>query len=147
MREHLARWAVAASVITVILLAFLTAQVRQRDAVATSLTTTGSEATQDPAVQQRDTASIARGRAVYAQQRCASCHEIAGAGNPRYPLDGVANRRSASELMAWTVAPSALEDSLPPSAFRRKQQYAGLPAADLNALVAYLSTLRAPGAR
>jgi mono/diheme cytochrome c family protein len=147
MREHLARWAVAASVMTVILLAFLTAQARQRDAVATTPTTTGGDATQLVPEQQRDTSSIARGRAVYAQQRCAACHEIAGAGSPRYPLDGVANRRSASELMAWIVAPAVLQDSLPPSSFRRKQQYAGLPPADLNALVAYLSTLKEPGVR
>jgi cytochrome c553 len=83
-----------------------------------------------------------RGRAVYDAANCARCHSIAGQGNPRNPLDGVAARRTAAELEAWTFGGGAVADSLAPAVLRTKQQYRDLPAADVTALVAYLGTLR-----
>ncbi len=82
------------------------------------------------------------GRAVYDAQRCAVCHSIAGVGSPRSPLDGVGARRDREELEKWIVGAAELEDALPPSTFRRKQAYQALPQAELDALVAYLATLR-----
>lgn len=82
------------------------------------------------------------GRDVYARLGCSRCHSIGGVGNPRAPLDGVGGRRTPEEIRAWTVGSAALQDSLPPAAFRAKQQFATVPPAELNALVAYLAALR-----
>ncbi|HSH16895.1 MAG TPA: c-type cytochrome, partial [Verrucomicrobiae bacterium] len=35
---------------------------------------------------------LERGRTIYGQQGCATCHAIAGSGNPRHPLDGTGDR-------------------------------------------------------
>ena len=83
-----------------------------------------------------------RGRMVFDSLGCARCHSVAGAGSPRYPLDGVGARRNAAQLRAWTQGAEVLADSLPPSAWRTKQAFNALKPADLNALVAYLLSLK-----
>jgi mono/diheme cytochrome c family protein len=89
-----------------------------------------------------------RGLAVYEARGCARCHSVAGLGNERNPLDGVAARRTRDELEAWTVGADALEDSLPPSAFRAKRAYQSLPTDSLGWLLDYLSQLGpGPGAQ
>jgi mono/diheme cytochrome c family protein len=164
MREHLARWAVLVTAIVVVGLAFLAASIRsgnagpeRTDAPAVAPPSALSPGVVPPSAAppsaapppaQSPTAPvvptadrIARGRSVFVEQRCAQCHSIAGVGSPRYPLDGVGARRTPASIRAWTVALPAVEDSLPPGIFRRKRSYQQLPATDLDALVAYLSSL------
>lgn len=86
-------------------------------------------------------ADSARGHAVFLAQNCARCHSVAGVGAARLPLDGVGSRRSAEQLRAWSTGAAVLADSLSPSALRTKQGYQ-LSAADLDALVAFLSSLK-----
>lgn len=87
-----------------------------------------------------------RGGALYAELRCANCHAIAGEGNARAPLDGVAQRRDAAGLRAWIVGDPLLASGLPNRVRVGKSEYAALPEADLDALVAYLQSLPAePG--
>jgi hypothetical protein len=83
-----------------------------------------------------------RGRVVFDSLGCARCHSVAGVGSPRYPLDGVGARRNAAQLRAWTQGADALADSLPPSALRTKQSFQALKPEDLNALVAFLRSLK-----
>jgi hypothetical protein len=83
-----------------------------------------------------------RGRMVFDSAGCTRCHSVAGVGSPRYPLDGVGARRSEAELRAWTQGADALADSLPPSALRSKQAYREMKPADLDALIAFLRSLR-----
>lgn len=83
-----------------------------------------------------------RGRVVFDSVGCARCHSAGGVGSPRYPLDGVGARRSEPELRAWILGADALADSLPPSALRTKQSYRAMKAADLDALVAFLKSLK-----
>lgn len=85
-----------------------------------------------------DAELIARGKSVYAAQRCATCHAIGGAGNRRYPLDGVGARLSDEQLRAWIVAPRTMDPAV------KKRAYDKLPTADVDALVAYLRSLTAP---
>ena len=85
---------------------------------------------------------VARGREVYAQQNCAACHSIAGEGSPRAPLDDVGERHHAADLRAWITGTGAAVDVLAPATVRRKQRYQNVPAGDLDALIAYLSTLK-----
>jgi mono/diheme cytochrome c family protein len=82
-----------------------------------------------------------RGRGVYARERCATCHSIAGEGNPRSPLDGIAGRLAPDELEAWTTGTGPAAERLPAGVVRRKERYRSLPEEDLQALVQYLSTL------
>jgi len=143
MRERLAAALSVVAVALLVLLSGLFARVQNPDRIALD-TAAGAggvtEASPDaPSVSAAD--SIA-GRAVYVANSCASCHAVAGDGNPRYPLDGVGARRTAAELRAWTVGAEVLADSLPPSAFRAKQGYQRIGAEDMAALVQYLSALR-----
>lgn len=81
-------------------------------------------------------AAIERGRQVYTQRRCQACYSIAGVGNTRYPLDGVGSRLTAEEIRKWIVAPREMNPTV------RKKAYDKLPAVDLDALVAYLQSLK-----
>jgi mono/diheme cytochrome c family protein len=86
-------------------------------------------------------ALIATGRSVFETQKCLRCHSIAGKGNPRYPLDGVGQRRTADSIRQWILAPAELKDQLPTGAFQVKQAYRNQSPEDINALVAYLQSL------
>jgi len=85
-----------------------------------------------------DAAAITRGTEVYGEQRCATCHAIGGVGNRRNPLDGVGSRLSADDIRKWIVAPREMNPKV------RKRAYDSLPAADLDALVTYLVSLKKP---
>jgi len=85
-----------------------------------------------------------RGRAAYAQHNCATCHSIAGTGNPRYPLDGTGDRWEPDELRDWIVGTGVAAETLSPAMRRRKQRYQSMPAEELSALVHYLSGLKEP---
>lgn len=87
------------------------------------------------------TDALARGRAVYSELGCASCHSIAGNGNPRNPLDGVGDRRDAAALEAWITGTGAATDELAPAVTKRKQRYRDVAPDDMAALVKYLSSL------
>ncbi len=73
---------------------------------------------------------IARGRAVYLEQRCSMCHSLDGEGNTRSPLDGV-GRLPEKEIRLWIVAPREMDPAVPKRGYR-------LSEGDLDALVAYL---------
>jgi mono/diheme cytochrome c family protein len=89
-----------------------------------------------------DPLTIARGREVYGTITCAACHAVAGVGNPRNPLDGVGLRLSPERILQLTIAAPEVVAELPAGVVGVKQGYAQLPAADLDALVAYLASLR-----
>lgn len=86
-------------------------------------------------------ARAVRGRAIYDAQGCARCHSIAGVGNPRNPLDGVGVRRDAAQLRQWITADRAITEALSTRTRAAKAEYAALPPAELDALVAYLRSL------
>lgn len=85
---------------------------------------------------------LERGRTIYGQQGCATCHAIAGSGNPRYPLDGTGERWTTEELPHWILGTGVTADELSTAVRRHKQRYQSLPTEDLNALVTYLSSLK-----
>ena len=93
-----------------------------------------------PAMAQGD---AEKGKAVYAAQKCSMCHSIAGTGGKASPLDGVGTKLSAADIRAWIVTPKDMEKKTkstkkPPMPDR----YSKLPAADLDALVAYMVSLK-----
>jgi mono/diheme cytochrome c family protein len=95
------------------------------------------------------TASVAfaqdakQGESVYAAQKCQACHAIGGKGNKQNPLDGVGAKLSAAEIKEWIMNPTAMTAKIkstkkPPMPNR----YAKLPPADVDAMVAYLASLK-----
>jgi len=97
-----------------------------------SFVTLGPAAAQD---------QVARGAKVYADQKCSVCHSIAGKGNAKGSLDGVGAKLSADDIRAWIV--DAVGQTAKTKAARKPvmKNYA-LPKEDVDALVAYLSTLK-----
>ena len=87
-------------------------------------------------------ADAARGEAVYAEQKCALCHSIAGKGNPRGSLDGVGTKLSAEDLKQWIVNPREMTAKTKADRKPPMKPYPNLSAADVDALVAYLQTLK-----
>lgn len=88
-------------------------------------------------------AAAEKGKAVFAAQKCSMCHGIAGVGGKSSALDGVGKKLSADEIRAWIVTPKEMEKKTkstkkPPMPDR----YGKLPAADLDALVAYMASLK-----
>ena len=84
-----------------------------------------------------------KGQEVYAAQKCQGCHNIAGKGYKANTLDGVGKKLSADEIRSWITMPKAMatksgSKAKPPMPDR----YAKLPAADIDALVAYMQTLK-----
>jgi len=91
----------------------------------------------------QDAALIKKGQQVYAAQKCQTCHSIAGKGKTTNPLDGVAAKLSADDIKQWILDPKGMaakakSTKKPPMAAK----YSGLPAADVDALVAYLQSLK-----
>ena len=83
------------------------------------------------------------GAQVYAAQKCSVCHSIAGKGGKANPLDGVGAKISADETRQWIVNPKEMatkanSQKKPPMPDR----YSKLPAADIDALVAYMQSLK-----
>lgn len=88
----------------------------------------------------------AAGRRVYEARKCATCHMIAGEGNIRFRLDGVASRLSPPELRGWLTDTGAMERALPKQPAVRMSEWLKttrkISDADRDALVAYLATLK-----
>ena len=85
----------------------------------------------------------AKGQQVYAAQKCSVCHAIAGKGGKSSPLDGVGAKLSAADIKQWIVEPVATAAKVgstkkPPM----PKRYDKLLAADIDALVAYMQTLK-----
>src|SRR5689334_14148557 len=90
-----------------------------------------------------DEAQVKKGHEVYTAQKCQLCHAVAGKGNKANALDGVGAKLSADEIRRWITHPAemtaqAKSTKKPPM----PAKYGSLPAADLDALVAYLASLK-----
>jgi mono/diheme cytochrome c family protein len=86
-------------------------------------------------------ADTAKGQKVYTDQKCALCHSIGGKGNAKGPLDDVGTKLTPDEMRQWIT--NAPEMSAKAKATRKPpmKKYT-LPAGDVDALVAYLQTLK-----
>jgi len=87
-------------------------------------------------------ARIEKGKQVYTAQKCQVCHSVSGVGNKKGALDEVGVRLKEDDIRQWiTAAPEmaakAKSDRKPPM-----KAYPNLPKEDLDALVAYLASLK-----
>ena len=91
----------------------------------------------------QDAAQIEQGKKVYAAQKCQMCHSIAGKGGKTFPLDGVGAKLSAADIRQCITHPKeaatkANSTKKPPM----QAKYKSLSAGDLDALVAYMQSLK-----
>lgn len=91
----------------------------------------------------QDAALIKKGQDIYTAQKCQLCHSVAGKGSKVSPLDGVGKKLSADDIKQWITHPTdmaakAKSTKKPPM----QNKYASLPAGDLDALVAYMASLK-----
>lgn len=85
----------------------------------------------------------AKGAQVYADQKCGTCHSIAGKGNAKGPLDDVGSKLSAAEIREWIVDPVGMTaKSKAPRKPVMPAKYGSVAKDDLDALVAYLASLK-----
>lgn len=87
-------------------------------------------------------APVQKGQQVYAARKCSMCHSVAGKGNLKGSLDGVAAKWTADEIRQWIV--SWKEMAAKHGATRKPPMtdYSKLPKGDVDALVAFLQTLK-----
>ncbi len=86
---------------------------------------------------------VTRGKLLYEEQKCRMCHNVGGVGNPKgVALDEVGSKNSAEVLKMWLTSPKEMAQKTGSTRKPPMKSLATLPAADVDALVAYLSTLR-----
>lgn len=83
----------------------------------------------------------AKGEKVYADQKCSLCHSIGGKGNAKGPLDAVGSKDSPDELRQWIVDAKGMTAKTKAPRKPEMKTY-NLPKEDVDALVAYLSSLK-----
>ena len=84
---------------------------------------------------------VARGAQVYTEQKCSLCHAVAGKGNAKGALDEVGSKLSAADLKAWIVDAKGMTAKTGATRKPDMKNYT-LPDADVDALVAYMGTLK-----
>jgi mono/diheme cytochrome c family protein len=84
---------------------------------------------------------VAKGEKVYADNKCSLCHSIGDKGNRKGPLDGVGSKYSAADLKAWIVDATGMTAKTKSDRKPAMKNYS-LPADDVDALVAYMQTLK-----
>ena len=89
----------------------------------------------------QDAAQIERGQKVYVAQKCGTCHSIAGKGNAKGPLDDVGSKLTEEEIRLWIVDAPAMTAKTKATRKPLMKAYK-LPQEDLDALVAYMKSLK-----
>jgi mono/diheme cytochrome c family protein len=84
----------------------------------------------------------ATGEEVYAAQKCAVCHSVGDKGNKKYPLDGVGSRLSETDIRDWLLNPDTQQSKKPGRPLMRMPSYRNVPPEEIDALVAYLKSLK-----
>ncbi len=87
-------------------------------------------------------ATAEKGQAIYAAQKCAMCHAIAGKGNAKGSLDGVGKKLKADDIRQWIVDPATMTAKAKAERKPAMKAYPSLPKDDLDALVAYMVSLK-----
>lgn len=87
-----------------------------------------------------------KGLKVYTDQKCSMCHSIGGHGNAKGPLDEVGSKLTADEIRQWITDAKGMtaksKSTRTPAMSTMAAKYAALPKDDVDALVAYLQTLK-----
>ena len=87
-------------------------------------------------------APVERGMKVYTAQKCSMCHSVAGKGNAKGPLDEGVSKLSNDEIRQWLTKPSEMREKTHAERKPVMKSFSTLSKDDLDALVAYLSSLK-----
>ena len=83
----------------------------------------------------------ADGEKVFAAQKCALCHSLAGKGNSKGPLDEVGSKLSDGDIRAWITDAKGMTEKTKATRKPPMKEFK-LPKKDVDALVAYLSSIK-----
>lgn len=86
-------------------------------------------------------AKVQKGQKVYTDQKCSLCHSIGGHGNPKGPLDDVGTKLKEDQVRQWVTDAKMMTEKTKAARKPAMKQYT-LPKEDVDALVAYLMTLK-----
>ena len=89
-----------------------------------------------------DQALVNKGMQLFTAQKCSMCHSVAGKGNPKGSLDNVDAARSADEIRQWLTNPEQMREKTHAERKPAMKSFASLPKGDVDALVAYIQTLK-----
>ena len=90
----------------------------------------------------QDAKAIERGKAVFTEQKCSLCHAVAGKGNAKGPLDEIGSQLTADQIRQWLLTPKEMAEKEKKTRTPAMKPFTSLAKADLDALVAYLQTLK-----
>ena len=86
-------------------------------------------------------AKFTKGQQLFTDQKCTLCHSIGDKGNKKGPLDGVASKLSADDIRSWITDAKGMTAKTKPTRKPEMKAFT-LPKEDVDALVAYLVTLK-----
>ena len=86
-------------------------------------------------------AKVVKGQQVFADQKCSLCHSVGDKGNKKGPLDDVGSKLSAEDIRAWITDAKGMTAKTHATRKPDMKAYT-LPKDDVDALVAYLATLK-----
>ena len=87
-------------------------------------------------------AQVDEGQKVFTAQKCSVCHSVAGKGNAKGVLDGVGTKLSADEIRQWITDAPAMAAKVKAERKPPMKAFASLPKDQLDALVAYIQSLK-----
>ena len=116
--------------------------VRLLSIVALSALVVGAVPAVSPTVFAQGAAAIEQGKKVYAANKCQICHSIGGQGNKKGPLEGVGKKLSADDIRSWMTDAEGMAAKTKASRKPPMKSYPNLAKADLDALVAYMQSLK-----
>lgn len=91
----------------------------------------------------QDAGLAKKGEQIYGAQKCMTCHAIAGKGNKNNPLDKVGAKLSAADTREWIVNPVEMAKKTQAKGKpAMPAKYKGLAPAEIDALVAYMQSLK-----
>jgi mono/diheme cytochrome c family protein len=94
-----------------------------------------------PALAAAQDAKVTKGEKVFTDQKCSLCHSVGGHGNAKGPLDEVGSTLSADEIRQWVTDAKGMTAKAKATRKPEMKQF-NLPKDDVDALVAYLQTLK-----
>lgn len=90
----------------------------------------------------QDANLIEKGQKLYVAQKCSVCHAVAGKGNKKGTLDEVGSKLSAEEIREWLIHPTEMTAKAKATRKPPMKSYEKLPKEDVEALVAFMQSLK-----
>jgi mono/diheme cytochrome c family protein len=85
---------------------------------------------------------VEHGKKVDAAEKCGVCHSIGGVGNKRGALDAVGTKLTPDVIRQWIVDAPGMTAKIKAERKPLMRAYPNLPKEDLDAIVAYLASLK-----